>query len=135
MSYNNYFDVDVVYGCVCDYLMSDLTCVIVKYINSCGIASASGVNGDLFEVYCMVVCVDLIFVFGGIVVFNCMVDVDMVWEICEFCFFIDDETRMFYEIVIVSFYIFEGLEVLKGKFKMLCILEIKLCMGLMKSLW
>ena len=134
MSYNNYLDADAAYGCACDYPTSDPTCVIVKHTNPCGIASASGANGDLLEAYRMAVRADPISAFGGIVAFNCTVDADMAREIREFRSPTDDETRMFYEIVIAPSYTPEGLEVLKGKSKTLRILETKPRTGSTKSL-
>ena len=130
MSYNNYLDADAAYGCACDYPTSDPTCVIVKHTNPCGIASASGANGDLLEAYRMAVRADPISAFGGIVAFNCTVDADMAREIREFRSPTDGETRMFYEIVIAPSYTPEGLEVLKT----LRILETKPRTGATKSL-
>ena len=49
----------------------------------------------------------------------------MAREIREFRSPTDDETRMFYEIVIAPSYTEKGLEVLKGKSKALRILETK----------
>jgi phosphoribosylaminoimidazolecarboxamide formyltransferase/IMP cyclohydrolase len=53
------------------------------------------------------------------------ITVEMAKEIREFRSPTDDETRMFYEIVIAPSYTAEGLEVLKGKSKNLRILEAK----------
>ena len=82
----------------------------------------------------MAVRADPISAFGGIVAFNCTVDADMAREIREFRSPTDDETRMFYEIVITPSYTPEGLEVLKGKSKTLRILETKPRTGSTKSL-
>ena len=119
MSYNNYLDADAAYTCVSDYL--EPTCVIVKHTNPCGIATADG--DDLRDAYRLAVRADPISAFGGIVAFNRPVTADLAREIREFRSPTDEETRMFYEIVIAPGYTEEGLEVLKGKSKMLRILE------------
>ncbi|GIL66614.1 hypothetical protein Vafri_20102 [Volvox africanus] len=119
MSYNNYLDADAAYQCCCDY--AEPTCVIVKHTNPCGIASRS----DLREAYRLAVRADPISAFGGIVAFNRPVDADLAREIREFRSPQDNETKMFYEIVIAPGYTAEGLEVLKGKSKNLRILEAK----------
>lgn len=64
LSYNNLVDVDVVWECVCQFDV--LVCVIVKYVNLCGVVVGVG-NGDVYE---LVYVIDLISVFGGIIVFN-----------------------------------------------------------------
>jgi len=119
MSYNNYLDADAAYQCCSDYTQA--TCVVVKHTNPCGIAS----RDDLLEAYRMAVRADPISAFGGIVAFNRPVDAELAREIREFRSPTDNETRMFYEIVIAPSYTPEGLEVLKGKSKNLRILEAK----------
>jgi len=119
MSYNNYLDADAAYQCVCDYTAP--SCVIVKHTNPCGIASRE----DLKEAYRLAVRADPISAFGGIVAFNRVVDEELAKEIREFRSPTDNETRMFYEIVIAPGYTPAGLETLKGKSKNLRILEAK----------
>ena len=99
--------------------------MVVKHTNPCGVASASGCDGDILEAYRQAVRADPISAFGGIVAFNCELTAEMAKEIREFRSPTDDETRMFYEIVIAPSYTEEGLEVLKGKSKNLRILEAK----------
>jgi phosphoribosylaminoimidazolecarboxamide formyltransferase/IMP cyclohydrolase len=125
MSYNNYLDAEAAYSCVSDFPTSDPSCVVVKHTNPCGVASASGCDGDILEAYRQAVRADPISAFGGIVAFNCELTAEMAKEIREFRSPTDDETRMFYEIVIAPSYTEEGLEVLKGKSKNLRILEAK----------
>jgi phosphoribosylaminoimidazolecarboxamide formyltransferase/IMP cyclohydrolase len=125
MSYNNYLDAEAAYSCVSDFPSHDHSCVVVKHTNPCGVASASGCDGDVLEAYRQAVRADPISAFGGIVAFNCEVTADMAREIREFRSPTDDETRMFYEIVIAPSYSTEGLEILKGKSKNLRILEAK----------
>ncbi|PNW75704.1 hypothetical protein CHLRE_12g537581v5 [Chlamydomonas reinhardtii] len=117
MSYNNYLDADAAYQCCCDY--TEPSCVIVKHTNPCGIAS----RADLREAYRLAVRADPISAFGGIVAFNRPVDAELAREIREFRSPQDNETKMFYEIVIAPGYTPDGLEVLKGKSKNLRILE------------
>lgn len=66
--YNNIVDLDVVWECV--KMFDVLVCVIIKYVNLCGVV----VGNDLVDVYVKVFQIDLILVFGGIIVFNCEVD-------------------------------------------------------------
>lgn len=112
-------DADAAYQCACDY--QEPTCVIVKHTNPCGIATRS----DLKEAYRLAVRADPISAFGGIVAFNKPVDAELAKEIREFRSPQDNETKMFYEIVIAPGYTSDGLEVLKGKSKNLRILEAK----------
>lgn len=111
MSYNNYLDADAAYVAACDF--TDPTCVIVKHTNPCGVSSRK----DLLEGYRLAVIADPISAFGGIVAFNRVVDASLAREIREFRSPTDNETRMFYEIVIAPGYTPDGLEVLKGKSK------------------
>lgn len=119
MSYNNYLDADAAFSCACDF--QEPTCVIVKHTNPCGVATRE----DLLEAYRLAVRADPISAFGGIVAFNREVDAALARELREFRSPTDNETRMFYEIVIAPSYTPEGLEVLKGKSKALRILEAK----------
>ena len=117
MSYNNYLDCDAAYTAVCDFPQP--SCVVVKHTNPCGVAT----RDDLLEAYRLAVRADPISAFGGIVAFNRPVDAALAKEIREFRSPTDNETRMFYEIVIAPAYTPDGLEVLKGKSKTLRILE------------
>ena len=117
MSYNNYLDCDAAYTAVCDFPQP--SCVVVKHTNPCGVAT----RDDLLEAYRLAVRADPISAFGGIVAFNRPVDAALAKEIREFRSPTDNETRMFYEIVIAPGYTPDGLEVLKGKSKTLRILE------------
>ncbi|KAK3245110.1 hypothetical protein CYMTET_42010 [Cymbomonas tetramitiformis] len=119
MSYNNYLDADAAYAAVCDF--DAPACVIVKHTNPCGAAN----RDDLKEAYRLAVRADPISAFGGIVAFNRTLDESLAKELREFRSPTDDETRMFYEIVIAPSYTPEGLATLKGKSKTLRILEAK----------
>eukprot|EP00899_Mesostigma_viride_P018963 jgi/Mesvir1/27068/Mv20761-RA.1 len=120
MSYNNFLDADAAWNAVGEFTKP--TCVVVKHTNPCGVASR---DSDLLEAYRLAVRADPISAFGGIVAFNRTVDADLAREIREFRSPTDNETRMFYEIVVAPGYTPEGLEVLKGKSKTLRILEAK----------
>ncbi|KAL3149116.1 hypothetical protein ABBQ32_001955 [Trebouxia sp. C0010 RCD-2024] len=119
MSYNNYLDGDAAYTAVCDF--PEPSCVIVKHTNPCGAAS----RADLKEAYPLAVRADPTSAFGGIVAFNRPVDEELAALLREFRSPSDNETRMFYEVVIAPGYTPEGLAKLKGKSKTLRILEAK----------
>jgi phosphoribosylaminoimidazolecarboxamide formyltransferase / IMP cyclohydrolase len=120
MSYNNYLDADAAFSTVCDF--PEPTCVIVKHTNPCGVATRST---DLLEAYRLAVIADPTSAFGGIIAFNRPVTEELAKEIREFRSPLDGETRMFYEIVIATDFTPAGLATLKGKSKMLRILEAK----------
>ncbi|KAL3520886.1 hypothetical protein ACH5RR_019035 [Cinchona calisaya] len=117
MSYNNYLDADAAWNCVCEF--NRPTCVVVKHTNPCGVAS----RDDIIEAYRLAVKADPVSAFGGIVAFNVEVDEALAKDIREFRSPTDNETRMFYEIVVAPKYTKKGLEVLRGKSKTLRILE------------
>ncbi|CAF2095498.1 unnamed protein product, partial [Brassica napus] len=119
MSYNNYLDADAAWNCVSEF--ENPTCVVVKHTNPCGVAS----RDDILEAYRLAVKADPVSAFGGIVAFNVEVDEVLARELREFRSPTDGETRMFYEIVVAPKYTAKGLEVLKGKSKILRILEAK----------
>lgn len=119
MSYNNYLDADAAWNCVCEF--DAPTCVVVKHLNPCGVASRQ----NILEAYRLAVKGDPVSAFGGIVAFNTTIDEDLAREIREFRSPTDGETRMFYEIVVAPSYTPKGLETLKGKSKTLRILEAK----------
>ncbi|CAI9091355.1 OLC1v1026364C1 [Oldenlandia corymbosa var. corymbosa] len=117
MSYNNYLDADAAWNCVTEF--SKPTCVVVKHTNPCGVAS----RDDIVEAYRLAVKADPVSAFGGIVAFNVEVDEVLARDIREFRSPTDNQTRMFYEIVVAPKYTKKGLEVLRGKSKDLRILE------------
>ncbi|GAB4854099.1 hypothetical protein Ancab_022682 [Ancistrocladus abbreviatus] len=119
MSYNNYLDADAAWNCVSEF--KDPTCVVVKHINPCGVAS----RDDILEAYRLAVKADPVSAFGGVVVFNVEVDEVLAKEIQEFQSPTDGESHMFYEIVVAPKYSPKGLEALRGGSKNLRILEAK----------
>ncbi|MDR3307579.1 MAG: bifunctional phosphoribosylaminoimidazolecarboxamide formyltransferase/IMP cyclohydrolase [Coriobacteriales bacterium] len=64
LSYNNYLDLDAAWGAVREF--SEPTCVIVKHLTPCGIAS----NGDLAVAYQKAHDCDTVSAFGGVMAFN-----------------------------------------------------------------
>lgn len=64
LSYNNYLDLDAAWGAVREYEVP--TCVIVKHLTPCGIAS----NDCIVEAYKNAHDVDPISAFGGVMAFN-----------------------------------------------------------------
>lgn len=96
LSYNNLVDVDVVWECVCQFDV--LVCVIVKYVNLCGVVVGVG-NGDVYE---LVYVIDLISVFGGIIVFNMLLDVVIVKVILD-CQFVEVLIVLDYELVVLEY--------------------------------
>lgn len=98
--YNNIVDIDVVLECVKEFV--ELVCVIVKYVNFCGVV----IGNFIFDVYDCVYKIDLIFVFGGIIVFNCELDVEIV-QVIIFCQFV--------EVIIVLFVSEEVLKIIVVK--------------------
>lgn len=87
--YNNINDVDVVFSIVKEFI--ELVVVVVKYMNLCGV----GVGIDIYEVYICVYEVDLVLIFGGIIVVNCEIDKVIVEKLYE----------IFLEIVIVFLFL------------------------------
>jgi len=88
MLYNNYVDIDAVRKVVNDFV--ELVVVIIKYVNLCGIV----IGVDIVEVHCCVYVCDLVLVFGGVIVANCLVLVEMVWQVVE----------VFIEVIVVLVY-------------------------------
>ena len=117
--YNNYLHADVAWNCVLEF--RNLTCVIVKHTNPCGVVF----RDDIIEAYKLAVKAYPVSAFRGIVAFNIEVDEALAKEIREFRSPIDGETGMFYEIVVVPKYTKNGLEILCGKSMVLKILEAK----------
>ncbi|MDR0347710.1 MAG: bifunctional phosphoribosylaminoimidazolecarboxamide formyltransferase/IMP cyclohydrolase, partial [Coriobacteriales bacterium] len=64
LSYNNYLDLDAAWGAVREFEAP--TCVIVKHLTPCGIAS----NSNIVEAYQRAHDVDPVSAFGGVMAFN-----------------------------------------------------------------
>ena len=72
LSYNNYLDLDAAWSAVREF--SDPTCVIVKHLTPCGIAS----NADITQAYQLAHDVDPVSAYGGVMAFNTPVDAPII---------------------------------------------------------
>lgn len=104
--FNNLVDIDVVVGLMCEFQDVDFIFVIFKYINLCGVV----IWLMFFQAWMDVFVVDNVFVFGGILIVNMMVDLVIVQEI----------DKIFYEVFIVLDFVLEVQEFFLKKKK--CIL-------------
>jgi phosphoribosylaminoimidazolecarboxamide formyltransferase/IMP cyclohydrolase len=99
MSFNNYVDAEAAWQLVCDF--EDTACAIIKHTNPAGV----GLGDNPAEAYQKALATDPVSAFGGIVAFNCTVDVAAAQE----------ATKIFTEVVIATEYDQEALEVLRTK--------------------
>jgi len=99
MSFNNYVDAEAAWQLVCDF--EDTACAIIKHTNPAGVA----LGDDPAEAYQKALATDPVSAFGGIVAFNCTVDVAAARE----------ATKIFTEVIIAPEYDPEALEVLRTK--------------------
>src|SRR5919205_431957 len=99
MSFNNYVDAEAAWQLVCDF--EDTACAIIKHTNPAGV----GLGDSPAEAYQKALATDPVSAFGGIVAFNCTVDVAAAQE----------ATKIFTEVVIAPEYDPEALEVLRTK--------------------
>jgi phosphoribosylaminoimidazolecarboxamide formyltransferase / IMP cyclohydrolase len=99
MSFNNYVDAEAAWQLVCDF--ENTACAIIKHTNPAGV----GLGENPAEAYQKALATDPVSAFGGIVAFNCTVDVAAAQE----------ATKIFTEVVIAPEYDPEALEVLRTK--------------------
>jgi len=99
LSYNNYADMESAFNIPQEFSKS--ACVIIKHANPCGF----GIGDNSKEAYFRAVTTDPISYFGGIVGFNCEVNVETAEELIQ----------PFLECIIAPSYSDEALEVLKKK--------------------
>jgi phosphoribosylaminoimidazolecarboxamide formyltransferase/IMP cyclohydrolase len=99
MSFNNYVDAEAAWQLVCDF--EDTACAIIKHTNPAGV----GLGNNAAEAYQKALVTDGVSAFGGIVAFNCTVDVAAAQE----------ATKIFTEVIIAPEYDPEALEVLRTK--------------------
>ncbi|HET7286291.1 MAG TPA: bifunctional phosphoribosylaminoimidazolecarboxamide formyltransferase/IMP cyclohydrolase [Pyrinomonadaceae bacterium] len=99
MSFNNYVDAEAAWQLVCDF--EDTACAIIKHTNPAGV----GLSDKPAEAYQKALATDPVSAFGGIVAFNCTVDVAAAQE----------ATKIFTEVVIAPEYDLEALDVLRTK--------------------
>jgi len=99
MSFNNYVDAEAAWQLVCDF--EQTACAIIKHTNPAGV----GLGNSPAEAYQKALATDPVSAFGGIVAFNCTVDVAAAQE----------ATKIFTEVVIAPEYDAAALEVLRAK--------------------
>ncbi len=107
MSFNNYVDADAAWQLVLD--LDQLACAIIKHTNPAGV----GVAESAAEAYRQALETDPVSAFGGIVAFNCEVDVTAAEAVVE----------IFTEVVVAPSYESKALKVLKTK-KNLRVLQV-----------
>ncbi|QFQ32780.1 bifunctional phosphoribosylaminoimidazolecarboxamide formyltransferase/IMP cyclohydrolase [Buchnera aphidicola (Aphis fabae)] len=100
LSYNNISDADIALECVKQF--SQPACVIVKHGNPCGVSE----NKSLLQAYISAYKADPISAFGGIVAFNCIIDIKTAEEIIQ---------TQFIEVIIAPEINNTSLEILKKK--------------------
>ena len=99
MSFNNYVDAEAAWQLVCDF--DDIACAIIKHTNPAGV----GLGHSPADAYQKALRTDPVSAFGGIVAFNCTVDVAAAHEVI----------KIFTEVVIAPEYDVAALEVLMTK--------------------
>src|SRR5215813_2061169 len=99
MSFNNYVDAEAAWRLVCDF--EDTACAIIKHTNPAGV----GLGQSPAEAYRKALATDPVSAFGGIVAFNCTVDVAAAHEVIG----------IFTEVIIAPEYDVAALEVLMTK--------------------
>ncbi len=100
LSFNNISDADAALSCVKEF--DDITCVIVKHANPCGVATAS----NPLQAYERAYACDPTSAFGGIIAFNRAVDETLAATILD---------RQFVEVLLAPGYSAAALEILAGK--------------------
>ena len=108
LSYNNIADADAAWECVKSFgtggagdLSQSAVCVIVKHANPCGVA----MGADALTSYSKAFQTDPTSAFGGIIAFNCLVDLQAAQQI----------SKQFVEVLIAPAYSAEALELFKAK--------------------
>src|ERR1041385_4960771 len=99
MSFNNYVDAEAAWKLVCD--LAETACAIIKHTNPAGV----GLGANAMQAYQKALATDPVSAFGGIVAFNCTVDVAAAHEVI----------KIFTEVVIAPEYDVAALEVLMTK--------------------
>jgi phosphoribosylaminoimidazolecarboxamide formyltransferase/IMP cyclohydrolase len=99
LSYNNLVDVDAAINLIGEF--SGPTVAIIKHTNPCGVAS----RNTLREAYLDALACDPVSAFGGIIIVNGTVDMELAEEI----------NKLFFEILIAERYENDALERLKSK--------------------
>ena len=100
LSYNNLADADAALECVKE--MPQISCVIVKHANPCGVGIATTIHAAYEKAY----ATDPTSAFGGIIAMNATVDGDLANSIID---------RQFLEVIVAPSYTPEALEALSRK--------------------
>jgi phosphoribosylaminoimidazolecarboxamide formyltransferase/IMP cyclohydrolase len=108
ISYNNLLDIDSAFALIADF--TETTYTVIKHNNACGCAS----DNNPVEAWGKALASDPVSAFGGIIITNNPVDIDVATEI----------NKLFFEIILAPGYSNEALSLLKSK-KNRIILEIK----------
>lgn len=101
LSYNNYLDVDAALNIISDFESLDPTCAIIKHTIPCGVGTAP----NLKDAYDKAFSTDTVSPFGGIVVVNQSLDLEMAEAI----------DKIFTEIIIAPAFNEDALELLTAK--------------------
>ncbi|MDR0724842.1 MAG: bifunctional phosphoribosylaminoimidazolecarboxamide formyltransferase/IMP cyclohydrolase [Prevotellaceae bacterium] len=108
ISYNNLLDIDAAFALIGDF--AETTYAIIKHNNACGCAS----DNNPLEAWKKALAGDPISAFGGIIITNSPVDLQVAEEI----------NKLFFEIILAPGYSDEALNILKSK-KNRIILDVK----------
>lgn len=109
MSFNNYLDVEAAVNLVKEF--DEITAVVVKHNNPCGVATGNSLKEAYIEAFNR----DPKSAYGGIVAFNRKLDLDTAQEL----------SKVFLEVVVAPEFEDEALKFLKNKKKNLRIVKIK----------
>lgn len=101
LSFNNIVDVDACVGLIDEFDASQPTFAIIKHTNACGLASAATAK----EAYVNALAADPVSAFGGVIITNANVDLDVAEEV----------NKLFMEILIAPSFDEDALELLKSK--------------------
>jgi phosphoribosylaminoimidazolecarboxamide formyltransferase/IMP cyclohydrolase len=108
ISYNNLLDIDAAFALIGDF--AETTYAVIKHNNACGCAS----DNNPLEAWRKALAGDPVSAFGGIIITNNPVDVEVAQEI----------NKLFFEVIIAPEYSDKALNILKSK-KNRIILDIK----------
>lgn len=100
LSYNNIMDIDAAAKLILEFT-EETACGIIKHTNPCGV----GVGDDLIEAYEKAFATDTVSPFGGIMIFNKTIDIDLAEKI----------HKIFTEVVIAPEFSDEALNLLTKK--------------------
>jgi phosphoribosylaminoimidazolecarboxamide formyltransferase/IMP cyclohydrolase len=99
ISYNNIVDIDAAIALIKEF--SEPTCVVIKHTNACGLASRTNLKAAWIDA----LACDPISAYGGVIIVNRPIDINVAEEI----------NKVFFEILVASEYDEKALELLKSK--------------------